>query len=310
MAEERTERPAFEIVCDSSCDLSPETCARLGVTLVSTRITLKDDEYLDRRITREERERIFAAWGSVRVTAPGRDSYAAAFEDLVEDGATEIVVAAPSSKLSESYSSAVAAAHEVPGARFKIIDTKCVSIKLAMVVARLAMDRDASLPVEEAVSNAAKVAEESRLLMLLPPQIAPEVAHLLGHARGLRKSIRSLSFRMSGDYIFTEIDQTGDVSILRRSTDVDWLAGILARTMSVRAHEVGPLTTIELWTAKDDTLSRLEKPLVTNEFEARRAATVRARLSTEAVLGTGTVGVAFIQQSLLDPYRLKCMLTD
>ena len=73
---------------------------------------------------------------------------------------------------------------------------------------------------------------------------------------------------------------------------------------------MGPLTTIEVWTAKDDTLKRLEKPLVTNEFEARRAATVRARLSTEAVLGTGTVGVAFKQQSLLDPYRLKCMLTD
>ena len=307
---DKTDTPAFAIVTDSSCDLSPETLARLGVTLVSGRITIKGDEYLDRRITREERDEIFAHWGSVRVTAPGRDSYAAAFEDLVEEGASEVVVAAPSTQLSDSYSSALEAAHRVRGARFKIIDTRCVSVSLAMVVARLVMDRDAGLSVEEAVSNAAKVAEESRLLMLLPPQIEPGAAHLLGNSRGLRRSLRALSFRVSGDYVFTEIDETGDVNILRRSSDFDWLAGNLARTMSVRAHEAGPLTTIEVWTARDDTLSRLEKPLVTNEFVAERAAVVRARFTTEAALGSGTVGIAFVPQSLLDPYELRELLAQ
>lgn len=302
--------PAFAIVCDSSCDLSPEACARLGVTLVSTRITVRGDEYLDRRLTREEREHIFVNWHSVRVTAPGRDSYEAAFEDLVDEGVSDIVVAAPSSQLMESYSSAVAAAREVRGARFRIIDTKCVSVKLAMVIARLAMDRDAGLAVEEAVSNAVEVAAESRLLMLLPPQIEPDSAHLLGHARGLRKSIRSLSLRISGDYVFTEVDEAGDVNILRRSTSFDWLAGILARTISARAHEVGALTTIEVWTARDGTLERLEKPLNTNEFKASRAAVLRARFSTEAVLGTGAVGVAFVPQGLLDPGELGDLLAD
>lgn len=307
---DKTDTPAFAIVTDSSCDLSPETLARLGVTLVSGRITIKGDEYLDRRITREERDEIFAHWGSVRVTAPGRDSYAAAFEDLVDEGASEVVVAVPSTQLSDSYNSALEAAHRVRGARFKIIDTRCVSVSLAMVVARLVMDRDAGLSVEEAVSNAAKVAEESRLLMLLPPQIEPGAAHLLGNSRGLRRSLRALGFRVSGDYVFTEIDETGDVNILRRSSDFDWLAGNLARTMSVRAHEAGPLTTIEVWTARDDTLSRLEKPLVTNEFVAERAAVVRARFTTEAALGSGTVGVAFVPQSLLDPYELRELLAE
>ena len=307
---DKTDTPAFAIVTDSSCDLSPETLARLGVTLVSGRITIKGDEYLDRHITREERDEIFAHWGSVRVTAPGRDSYAAAFEDLVEEGASEVVVAAPSTVLSGSYSSALEAAHRVRGARFKIIDTRCVSVSLAMVVARLVMDRDAGLSVEEAVSNAAKVAEESRLLMLLPPQIEPGAAHLLGNSRGLRRSLRALSFRVSGDYVFTEIDETGDVNILRRSSDFDWLAGNLARTMSVRAHEAGPLTTIAVWTARDDTLSRLEKPLVTNEFVAERAAVVRSRFTTEAALGSGTVGIAFVPQSLLDPYELRELLAQ
>lgn len=307
---EKTDTPAFAIVTDSSCDLSPETLVRLGVTLVSSRITLKGDEYLDRRITREERDTIFAHWGSVRVTAPGRDSYAAAFEDLVDEGASDIIVAAPSSALSESYGSAVEAAHQVHGARFKVIDTKCTSVKLAMVVASLVMDRDAGLSVEEAVSKAATVAQESRLLTVLPPQIAPEVAHLLDHTHGLRRSLRALSLRVSDDYIYTEIDKTGNVNILRRSSDFAWLAGCLARAMSVRAHEVGPLTTIEMWTAKDDTLTRLEKPLVTNEFEAERAAVVRARFSTEAALGIGTVGVGFVPQSLLDPYKLRALLSE
>ena len=88
---------------------------------------------------------------------------------------------------------------------------------------------------------------------------------------------------------------------LFRSPDLSRLAGGMARKMSAYAHEVGPLTYVEINAGVPRSLAIVEKPLVTNEFESTRAAILDTNPSTTNQLGLGAVGIAFVASSLLSP---------
>lgn len=297
--------PRFAVVCDSSCDLDPALCQRLGVTLVSHRITLAADEYLDRNMNDEETSHVLSSRVRARVTAPGRDSFLAAYEELVFQGYHDIVVALPSSRLVESSASARRAAAMMDGVRVEVLDTGCVSVQLALVVARLVLDRDAGMGLEEAVDRAQNLARTARLWCLLPPTVDLERAHVLGERRGLRRSLLSLSMRVAGEWLMTTVvAEEGRVTVERRSENLSWLAGVLARTVSLYSQKEGPITMVELVAGSEKALAEMRKPLDTNEFESRLAATLSLRPASMLQMGVSAVGVAVAPQSLLDPEEL------
>ncbi|ERL13141.1 DegV family protein [Olegusella massiliensis] len=302
--------PDFAIVCDSSCDLSPELCRRLGVELVSQRLSLSGDELLDRNMTMDDALDVLAARARARVTAPGRDSFEATFDELVDRGVKEIVVPAPSAALVGSYDSAIEAATQYVDTKVTVLDTKAVSVQLALVVLRLVADRNAGLSAEEAIKRADEMASKTRLLTLLPPGIDLDRACILGDIRGLRRSLKTLGMRVSGGWLYTSINPGGTVRVERRSESVDLLAGILAREMSTYSQQVGPLTLLEAKSVDSTTLSKLQRPLNTNEFEHVSAGILPIRPTSVVMVGASAAGVAFAPQSLITPEEVSDLLGD
>ena len=307
---ERPKHPLFAIVCDSSCDLSPQTCRRLGITLVSERLTSSDGELLDRNMTEDETAQRASTLSRMRVIAPDRGSFVAALEDLVDEGYTEIVIALPSARILSSYTAAQQAANDVKGARIQVLDTPCFSGQLALVLARLVLDRNAGVSVDQAVEHAMQLATTSQLYCMLSPRVDLAKAPILDDRRRLRRSIMSLSMRVSGGWIQTNISDTGVMTVERRSESLAWLAGIVARSLSRFAQRVGPLTLLELYAGDPLALATMRKPLDTNEFESHTAATIALRPSSVVQMGFGAVGVAAVPQELLDPDQLAALLDD
>ena len=64
------------------------------------------------------------------------------------------------------------------------------------------------------------------------------------------------------------------------------------------AQEEGPLCYAEVGAPASHALARLEKPLDTNEFEARRLWVSACGDATAAALGEGVVGVAVVPERL------------
>ena len=91
----------------------------------------------------------------------------------------------------------------------------------------------------------------------------------------------------------------GETLRFSSSTDVNDLAANLARKMSLTAHELGDLVYVEVCAGMPRFLTLIEKPLDTNEFEAKRAAILNTNPTTTALLGVGAVGLAYVPQSLL-----------
>jgi fatty acid-binding protein DegV len=306
-----TARPGFAIVCDSCSDLDPALCQRWGVSLVSYRIAFSDIELLDRSMNGDDVAEMLASNMRVHTSTPGVETFASAFEALRDEGWRDIVVVCPSSQLTGSYAAAEQAAHEVRHVRISVVDTRCVSGQLALVVARLVLDRDAGCPADEAVAHIAQTVESSQVWALLPPTVDLEGAHVLGHTHGLFRSFKSLSMRISGGWLMTTVDNvSGEVTVLRQSNDLSWLAGILARSVSVFSHKRGPLTMLEIRSSNQDSLDELRRPLDTNEFEKRVVGSLTLRPSTISVMGAGAVGVVAVAQDVLDPDSLAAMFGE
>ncbi len=297
---------SFAIVCDSSCELSPVQCSQMAVTLVSSRIFFKDEEWLDRNVSTSDLKKIVGSdLSKVRISMPGHESFEAVFSELVEQGFPSIVVVTASSLLTGSYEAAARAAHKVSGARIEVIDTKCISAQLTILVTCLARDRARGLSVDQAVEHISNLARELRLFVLMPAEVNPEGAHLFDNARGLRRSLMLLSLKVSGGYILTTLAASGDVIVERRSNDLPYLAGLLARKMSLYSRAKGPLTRVDIYSGDKRLLAVLEKPLDTNEFQSECAYKLKVRPSTAFVMGQTIVGVAFVPQSLVKASELE-----
>lgn len=294
-------RHPFAIVCDSACDLPLGNLEAAGVVLVPLVVRmggrdLRDcidlspvDFFVGLSSTR----------GQVGSAAPGPAEFRKAYDALVGQGYGDIVSLHVSSNLRGCYKAALEAAREVRGARVHVVDTTCASGQLALVLARLVLDRDAGLGVEECVERARRIAQAARLLVV-PAAGTPSTTS--GDAHGphaLLRRAETLRVRALGTRRCFLVDDSGRPREIYHATDLTKLAGDMARTMSEYAREVGRLTYVEINAGVPRQLSVVEKPLDTNEFESERAAILNTNPSTTAVLGVGAVGLGYVPSSLL-----------
>lgn len=302
-------RKNFAIVCDSACDLPLSTLERAGIALVPLVVSIGGKNYRD-CIDLNAADYFVSystAKGRINTFSPAEGEFLNVYEALVMQGYTEIVSVHLSSAMRDAYEIAVSAARKVSGARIQVMDTKGTSGKCALVLARLANDRDAGVPVDEAVTRAVRVAEEAH--MLLVPAYDAKPLRGVGHKRGgILGHAGSLQRRALGMRSVFEIGSDGRATELFRSTDLARLAGSMARTMSAHAHEVGPLTYVEVSAGVPRSLAIIEKPLVTNEFESTRAAVLDSNPSTTNQVGVGAVGIAYVASKLLSPEEAAAVL--
>lgn len=127
----------IRIVTDSSADLPPEVCDRLGITVVPLTVRFGDREYVDGVDLDGERfwELLDESPLLPETAAPSAGAFLEAYERLERSGAGGVLAICLSSALSAAYQSAVIAAEQIND-RFpvRVLDSTVVSMALGLQV--------------------------------------------------------------------------------------------------------------------------------------------------------------------------------
>ena len=263
----------FTIVCDRGCDLPPVYLERAQATVLEN---VPHD-----------------ALGHVDEVAL-KQEFIRLYRSLAAQGHTKIASVHSSASFSPEAACAREAAAACSGvADVRVIDSGSASVATGMVFFRLTCHWADGVPFEDAVAAAERLAGSVRLLVI--PTTSARFARrrsrkprtgLLGRATS------SLRIRISGERGLYLVSR-GEITQLARSSDLPDLTGRLAHAMSAVSASEGPLVYATLETGDARALRALEKPLDTNEFEARPLGTVSASAQVEKIIGSGAVGVAF-----------------
>lgn len=301
----------FAIVCDSGCDLSAESLAAAGVTVVPmvVRNTGRELRDLMDMSAADFLKSLPTMHGQLDSYAPSEKVFARTYEVLVSMGAREIVSLHTSAALSDAYDIALRAARDVTGATVHVADSKCCSAQLALVLARLVADRDAGMAADEALARALRTARAARMMVIPAPDAQSRARVRTALHGGLRARADSLRARAVGARRVLLVGEDGTAVEAFRSTQLARLAGSIAREMSAYAREVGPLVYLELTVGAPQVIAALEKPLDTNEFESVGAGMLEAAPSTAVQIGVEAAGIAYVPASSVSPDEVRSLVT-
>jgi DegV family protein with EDD domain len=129
------------IVTDSSCDLTPEEAAALGIEVVPLTIRFGDEEYVDReQLSPQDFYKKMAATDALPETAaPSPGAFEERFRKLAAEGATGIACINISRALSATGEAAQQAARSLGGEiEVRAIDSKSITSGLGTIVLRAA----------------------------------------------------------------------------------------------------------------------------------------------------------------------------
>jgi len=148
----------IKIVTDSTCDLPGELVKSLGITVIPLFINIGDQGYLDGvDISREEFYSNLAGYPFHPTTGtPGIVAFTQAFDNLVDQGAEEIISIHISEKLSATIDVARTAAGEFNKAKVTVRDSGQLSIGTGFQVemaARMANDGKSSTDILAALDS-------------------------------------------------------------------------------------------------------------------------------------------------------------
>lgn len=135
----------IRILVDSTCDVPPDVAERMGIAVVPVYINVGENSYLDGvDLTRQEFYENLPGYDTFPTTAaPAPAAFTAAYQALVDEGATEIVSLHIATKLSNTLNAARLGAEDVEGARVTMWDTQQLALGSglqAIVAAEAAAD--------------------------------------------------------------------------------------------------------------------------------------------------------------------------
>lgn len=121
---------AIKIVTDSTCDLPENVIQELGITVIPLYINIGDQGFLDGiDISRQEFYSNLADYPTHPTTGtPGTATFLNAFDNLVEEGADEIISIHISEELSATIDVARTAAKEYKRAKVAVVDSGQLSL--------------------------------------------------------------------------------------------------------------------------------------------------------------------------------------
>ncbi len=255
----------FAIVCDDGCDLPEGRAAALGVELV-----VPADEA----------------------------SLLAAYERLADAGVGQVVSLHGTAVVSGAAEEARRAARRMAGRlEVSVVDTGTASVGTGIVVERVAAAREAGASTADVVALAAQLREGVRLLVITAEGARPVRRRNVRRRGSLLRRADAMRMRLVGERTLYSLHD-GNLAQADRSMSLSDLTGRIAHAMSAMAQEEGPLCYAEVGAPASHALARLEKPLDTNEFEARRLWVSACGDATAAALGEGVVGVAVVPERL------------
>jgi len=120
----------IRIVTDSTCDIPPDVAEKMGIIIVPVYINIGDQSYLDGvDLARREFFVNLSNYESFPTTAaPASGTFTAAYQQLADQGATEILSLHIDANLSNTYNAARLGAEDVLGATVTLWDTKQITM--------------------------------------------------------------------------------------------------------------------------------------------------------------------------------------
>lgn len=121
---------SIRILVDSTCDVPSKLAERLGIAIVPVYINIGTKSYLDGvDLTRGEFYEKLPEYNAFPTTAaPAPGAFAAAYQDLVDDGATQILSLHIATKLSNTLNAARLGAQEIARAEITMWDTRQLAL--------------------------------------------------------------------------------------------------------------------------------------------------------------------------------------
>lgn len=153
----------LKIVTDSTCDLPKEVINQYGITVIPAYINFSDGSYLDGvEITRKEfYEKLPSCETPPTTSAPAIGTFAKAYRELHEKGATAILSIHISSALSGIYNVAVLAAEAMEHIKVKTFDAGNLSLGTGLVVEVAAKMAQAGKSLEEVIEKIMDIAQRT-----------------------------------------------------------------------------------------------------------------------------------------------------
>lgn len=163
MAEERK----TVIVTDSSCDLSDEQLAQYQIRMISLRVVCQNAEYRDRVDIQEEELYELLAKELPKTSLPLPDDVTALYEELCDQGVTDVIHLSISAGLSGTYNMVRMITEDFADRmNIHVVDSKTLSTGLGMMVLAAARALEGGATPEEAIACAQKV-RQSQLGMFV-----------------------------------------------------------------------------------------------------------------------------------------------
>jgi DegV family protein with EDD domain len=159
----------IRVLVDSTCDIPPHVAEDLGIAVVPVYINVGNKSYLDGvDLTRREFYENLPEYNTFPTTAaPAPAVFTAAYQALVDEGATEIISLHLATKLSNTLNAARLGSFDVEGAQITMWDSEQLALGsgLQAIVAAEAVADGKSVP--EILSLLHEKREKTRIFALL-----------------------------------------------------------------------------------------------------------------------------------------------
>ena len=156
----------IRIVTDSSCDLPDSVAKEHGIRIVPLTIRFGAEEFLDREelSTSEFWKRCASSSTLPETAAPAPGQFEAVYRELLEEGATGIVVVSLSGALSATMQSAELAAREVANViPVRVVDSRSVSLGVGTIAIACARRAAAGGTLDEVAGLATALASRTKV---------------------------------------------------------------------------------------------------------------------------------------------------
>ena len=276
---------SIRILVDSTCDVPPQVAERLGIAVVPVYINVGDQSYLDGvDLTRHEFYENLPGYHAFPTTAaPAPAVFTAAYQELVDDGATEILSLHIATSLSNTLNAARLGSQDVSGAKITMWDTE-----------QLAMGSGLQAIVAAEAAAAGKTMSEI-LNLLQEKRQKTRIYAMLDTLEYLRRSGRVswTQFSLGTVMRIKPIVQVygGDVSVIER---VRTRKRALPRVVQL-AESFGPVERIAIqYAGSKETAEKLQLLAAVLFPEDQEKLFMELTPAIGAHAGPGVVGLGFI----------------
>lgn len=278
------------VVSDSTCDLSPEGIAALGIVTVPLKVHFGDETYRDWIDLTSEQfyEKLASSAALPKTSQPTPGEFAETFRKLADAGAEGIVSMHISSKLSGTYESAVMAARDAP-VPARVIDTLTAAGAIQLPIRSACRVRDAGGDLDAVEKAARKTVEGIELFFLLDTLDYLVKGGRAGRSAGLAAALLNIKpvLQVTG----------GVIEPFKKSKGTRKAIADTSAHVAARSQVLGPIDIVIIDALVPDLAKDLEASLVAagTNISSVTHSEIGAVIGTH--VGPGALGVGFAPAS-------------